>query len=87
MRSQFAAYEVSQWLRGLILASTSCSTHSGLWLVIRRHIVGSPPHLQFSFVWAESDDTRLFLGVCSHTLGICDTVVMETAVILWLLCG
>ena len=29
----------------------------------------------------------LFLGVCSHTLGIGDAVVMGNAVVLWLLSG
>ena len=82
---RFAARDVSQCLRERQLASTSCSA---LW----RPVVGICVHLQFSFVVAECNDAGLFayvsfLGVCSHTLGIGDTVVMGSPVVFWLLCG
>ena len=47
--SRFAGHAVSQWLRRLQHASTSYSTHAGLWLVIiRRRVAGFLLQLQFS---------------------------------------
>ena len=67
-KNRFVAREVSQWLRGLQLASTSYSTCAGLWPVISRPVAAFYLQFQFSLVeglsaiWRRSFTSADFSG-------------------------
>jgi len=91
-RSRVTARKVSTLFCWLQLASTSYSVCAGcgslLGDVLLAFFLRSNSRLHRLDVMKQTYPCRLlFRGVWPHTLGIGETVVMRTAVGLWLLCG